>query len=202
MLAALEAAHGHGLVHRDVKPGNIMLTPAGTVKVMDFGIARSADAETLTGSGTVVGSASYLSPEQVRGRDVDRRSDLYSLGCVLYEALAGRPPFTGPSAVSVAHQHVSAKPVPLSRLVPVSPAVEAVVMRALAKAPGDRHQSAGEMRAALAAATIVVDRPAERTRPLPTLDRAGGGWARLVTTSAVLGFLAFAVAFALVRLTG
>jgi eukaryotic-like serine/threonine-protein kinase len=212
VLAALESAHAVGLVHRDVKPGNIMLTSTGTAKVMDFGIARSADAETLTGSGTVVGSASYLSPEQVQGRGVDHRSDLYSLGCVLYEALTGRPPFTGSSAVSVAHQHVSSAPMPPSRLAPVPPAMEAVLMRALAKDPGARHRSAAEMRAALAGSRVESTgptgqtapvRPAEPTRPLPAADPApAGGWARLVATAALLALVAFAVAFALVRLAG
>jgi serine/threonine-protein kinase len=200
VLAALEAAHGEGLVHRDVKPGNIMLTASGTVKVMDFGIARSADAETLTGSGTVVGSASYLSPEQVRGEAVDHRSDLYSLGCVLYQALTGRPPFAGASAVSVAHQHVAAAPKPPSRLVQVPPALEAVVMRALIKDRDDRYRTAGEMRASLAAAVAEPQPVTEVTRPLPTVEPVSGGGTGLAATAALLAFLSFVVAFALVRL--
>lgn len=199
VLAALEAAHAHGLVHRDVKPGNVMLTETGQVKVMDFGIARSADSETLTGSGTVVGSASYLSPEQVRGLTADHRSDLYSLGCVLYEALAGRPPFTGPSAVSVAHQHVSSEVVPLSHLVPVPAELEEVVMRALAKDPLARYDGAGQMRTALAAA---ASPPAEPTRPMPVIEPRADGWGKLAAAAIVLAFLAFVVSFGLVRLAG
>jgi serine/threonine protein kinase len=197
VLAALEEAHSRGLVHRDVKPGNVMLTRSGEVRVMDFGIARSADTETLTGSGKVVGSASYLSPEQVRGLTADPRSDLYSLGCVLYEAMTGRPPLSGSSAMSVAHRHVSEEPAPLGELVAIPPALEAVVMRALAKDPGARYGSAEEMRAALAAA---MTPPAEPTRPMPTLEPRTGGWGRLAAATIVLAFLAFVVSFALVRL--
>jgi len=197
VLGALEAAHDRGLVHRDVKPGNVMLTGAGDVKVMDFGIARSLDAGTLTGSGTVVGSASYLSPEQVRGLPADRRSDLYALGCVLYEALAGRPPFTGSNAVAVAHQHVSAEPVPLSSLAAVTPEMEAVVMRALAKDREARYGSAGVMRAALSAADA---EPAEPTRALPAVEDRGAGWGRLVAAALSLAVVSFAVGYALVRL--
>jgi serine/threonine protein kinase len=202
VLAALEVAHGQGVVHRDVKPGNIMVTASGSVKVMDFGIARSADAETLTGSGTVVGSAAYLSPEQVQGRTVDHRSDLYSIGCVLYEALTGRPPFVGSSAVSVAHQHVSAEPEPLSHLVRVPSAMEDVVMRALAKDRDARHRTAAEMRAVLVEAVAPPPTAAGTTRPLPIAEPASGGGARLVATATVLAFLSFVVAFALVRLAG
>jgi serine/threonine protein kinase len=197
VLAALEAAHARGLVHRDVKAGNVMLTQAGEVKVMDFGIARSLDAETLTGSGTVVGSASYLSPEQVRGLTADRRSDLYSVGCVLYEALTGRPPFVGSSAIAVAHQHVSEEPVPLSSLARVPSSLEDVIMRALAKDPGARYESAADMRGALARAMAA---PMETTRPLPTIEPRAGGWGKLAAAAIVLAFLAFVVSFAVVRL--
>jgi eukaryotic-like serine/threonine-protein kinase len=198
VLGALEAAHDRGLVHRDVKPGNVMLTGAGDVKVMDFGIARSLDAGTLTGNGTVVGSASYLSPEQVRGLPADRRSDLYALGCVLYEALAGRPPFTGSNAVAVAHQHVSAEPVPLSRLAAITPEMEVVVMRALAKDPEARYGSAGEMRAALPVADA---EPAEPTRALPAVEDRAAGWGRLLAAATALAIVSFAVGYALVRLS-
>jgi eukaryotic-like serine/threonine-protein kinase len=215
VLAALDAAHARGLVHRDVKPGNVMLTGAGEVKVMDFGIVRSLDAETLTGTGTVVGSASYLAPEQVRGLPTDGRSDLYALGCVLYEGLAGRPPFTGPSAVSVAHQHVSADPPPLSRLASVSSSVEAAVMRALAKDPEARYSDAREMRAALSAAAAPAGgEPAgrvggeangeandEATRPIPTAEERSGGWAKLAATAIALALVSFLVGYALVRLS-
>jgi eukaryotic-like serine/threonine-protein kinase len=197
ILAALEAAHARGLVHRDVKPGNVMLTSAGDVKVMDFGIVRSLDAATLTGTGTVVGSASYLAPEQVRGLPADGRSDLYAVGCVLYEALAGRPPFTGSSAVSVAHQHVSSEPAPLSRLASVPAALEGVVMRALAKDPEDRYADAGQMRAALSTTTVQAGEP---TMPIPTAGRGSRGWTRLAATAVALALLSFVAGYALVRL--
>src|SRR3712207_1324320 len=105
---ALDVSHWNGIVHRDVKPGNVMITPQGTVKVMDFGIARavSDSAATMTSTAAVIGTAQYLSPEQARGESVDARSDVYSLGCLLYELVCGAPPFTGDSPVSVAYQHV------------------------------------------------------------------------------------------------
>ena len=198
ILAALEAAHARGLVHRDVKPGNVMFTSSGDLKVMDFGIVRSLDAATLTGTGTVVGSASYLAPEQVRGLPADRRSDLYAVGCVLYEAAAGRPPFTGSSAVSVAHQHVSEEPVPLSRLAPMPAGLEAVIMRALAKDPEDRYADAGQMRAALSTTTVPAGEP---TMPIPVAEEGSRGWARLVATAFALALLSFVVGYALVRLS-
>jgi hypothetical protein len=150
---ALQAAHERGLVHRDVKPGNVMIDPEGRTKVMDFGIARAAADDTLTQTGAVLGTAAYLSPEQARGDPVDARSDIYSLGCVLYEMLTGRPPFTGDSPVAIAYAHVNDQPDPPSahrRGVP--PELEAVTLRALAKDPEDRYRSAGELRDALAAA--------------------------------------------------
>ena len=108
VLDALEYSHRVGIVHRDIKPGNIMLTSTGAVKVMDFGIARAIEdsASTVTQTHTVVGTAQYLSPEQARGESVDARSDLYSTGCLLYELLTGQPPFQGDSAVAIAYQHV------------------------------------------------------------------------------------------------
>ncbi|MEX0743651.1 MAG: protein kinase, partial [Actinomycetota bacterium] len=104
---ALEAAHEKGVVHRDVKPGNVMITPEGRVKVVDFGIARAAGAESVTRTGLVMGSASYLSPEQARGEPGDERSDIYSLGCVLYQMLTGRPPFVAENPISALYQHVN-----------------------------------------------------------------------------------------------
>ncbi|HYT80667.1 MAG TPA: protein kinase, partial [Actinomycetota bacterium] len=109
---ALAFAHRHGIIHRDVKPGNIMLTPSGDVKVMDFGIARATSSDSLTQTATVLGTATYFSPEQAQGEAVDARSDVYSLGCVLYEMLAGHPPFSGDTAVAVAYKHVKEEPVP------------------------------------------------------------------------------------------
>ncbi len=148
---ALEVAHRQGVIHRDIKPGNIMVTRSGEVKVMDFGIARIADgAETVAQTAAVLGTASYLSPEQARGEPVDERSDIYSLGVVLYEMLTGRPPFTGDSPVAVAYRHVNEPPEPPSRLAPdVPPDLEAVVMRCLAKNPENRYGSAEDLRADL-----------------------------------------------------
>jgi eukaryotic-like serine/threonine-protein kinase len=142
---ALAAAHAAGLVHRDITPGNVLVDPAGLVKVADFGIAKLAAATTMTGD-KVLGTAAYLAPEQAQGRPVDGRSDLYSLGCVLYALLTGAPPFAGDSPVAMAARHVTEQPTPPSHHNPrVSPALEAVVLTALAKEPADRYQSAAAM---------------------------------------------------------
>jgi len=149
--AALAFAHRHGVVHRDVKPGNILITPDGEVKVTDFGIARAMNTEeSLTQTGAVMGTAAYFSPEQAEGKTVDARSDIYSLGVVLYEMAVGRPPFTGDSPVAVASKHVRDQPV-LPRVAnPACPAaLEAVIMKAMAKDPASRYGSAEEMRADL-----------------------------------------------------
>ena len=144
---ALAMAHHAGLVHRDIKPGNIMLTRDGEVKVMDFGIARTSTGDTLTQTAAVLGTASYLSPEQAQGATVDARSDIYSLGCVLYEMLTGRPPFTGDSPVAIAYKHVREDPVPPGRInTDVPDSLEAVVMKSMAKNPENRYQSADELR--------------------------------------------------------
>jgi eukaryotic-like serine/threonine-protein kinase len=146
---ALNFSHQHGIVHRDVKPANIMISKNNAVKVMDFGIARAlADTgNSVTQTAAVIGTAQYLSPEQARGETVDARSDVYSLGCVLYEILTGEPPFIGDSPVAVAYQHVREDPVPPSqRHTGISPELDAVVLKALAKNPDNRYQTAAEMR--------------------------------------------------------
>jgi eukaryotic-like serine/threonine-protein kinase len=145
--AALSAAHAQGLVHRDVKPANILLTPDGSVKVADFGIARAFDdSDQLTRTGAVIGTATYFSPEQAQGHGADSRSDIYSLGVVMYEMLTGQPPFTGESPVAVAYQHVSEAPPPPSVINPQVPrSLEAVVMKAMAKDPDARYQTADDL---------------------------------------------------------
>ncbi|HEX8627782.1 MAG TPA: Stk1 family PASTA domain-containing Ser/Thr kinase [Catenuloplanes sp.] len=189
MCAALEFSHRHGIIHRDVKPGNVMLTQNGQVKVMDFGIARAlaSGASTMTQTSAVIGTAQYLSPEQARGESVDARSDVYAAGCVLFELLCGHPPFVGDSPVSVAYQHVREEPPTPSELNPdVPPDLDAIVLKALSKNPLNRYQSAQEMRAdvlravsgrPVLATPVMRDdetmaiapthRPAGATRPIP-----------------------------------
>src|SRR2546427_6013813 len=148
--AALSFAHRNGVVHRDVKPGNVIISPSGQVKVTDFGIARAARdsaQESLTQTGTVMGTATYFSPEQAQGLPIDARSDVYALGVVLYEMVTGRPPFGGDNPVAIAYQHVRETPVPPSQVNPdVTAAFEAVVLKALAKNPDERYASANDLR--------------------------------------------------------
>jgi eukaryotic-like serine/threonine-protein kinase len=150
VLQALEYSHRNGIVHRDIKPANVMLTRNGTVKVMDFGIAKAMGdvGMTMTQTSAVIGTAQYLSPEQAKGEQIDARSDLYSTGCLLYELFTMRPPFIGDSPVAVAYQHVREEAQPPSVYDPeVRPEYDAIVMKALAKERDYRYQSADEMRA-------------------------------------------------------
>ncbi|MGZ4143638.1 MAG: Stk1 family PASTA domain-containing Ser/Thr kinase [Actinomycetota bacterium] len=145
--AGLAFAHAHGIVHRDIKPANIMITSGGAVKVTDFGIARAVSGDTVTQTAMVLGTAQYFSPEQAQSAPVDARSDIYSLGVVLYEMLTRQVPFTGSSPVAIAYKHVKEAPVLPSRLNPDVPAsLEAIVMKAMAKNPDNRYQTAQEMR--------------------------------------------------------
>lgn len=224
---ALNFSHQNGIIHRDVKPANIMISTTNAVKVMDFGIARAiADSNSVTQTAAVIGTAQYLSPEQARGDTVDARSDVYSLGCVLYEILTGEPPFTGDSPVSVAYQHVREDPIPPSaRHEGISADLDAVVLKALAKNPDNRYQTAAEMRADLVrvhngeppeAPKVLTDADRSslltstgpnlggpRTDPLPRqpLDRAdddrmGGSIGRWVVAVAVLAVLTIVVVIA------
>ena len=148
ILIALQYSHKNGIIHRDIKPGNIMITDNGDVKVMDFGIARAlADTgATMTSTWNIIGTAQYLSPEQATGTQADARSDLYSVGCLLYELLAGRPPFTGDTPVAIAYQHVSAPLVPITEIQEsLDPALNAFFSIALAKDANERYQSANAM---------------------------------------------------------
>ncbi len=148
VLEALSYSHENGIIHRDIKPGNIMLTDAGDVKVMDFGIARAMDdiGATMTSTWNVVGTAQYLSPEQATGEAADLRSDIYSVGCLLYELVTGRPPFTGDTPVAIAYQHVSADfPVPSAINPELDENIDKIITVALAKSPDDRYQSADMM---------------------------------------------------------
>jgi serine/threonine-protein kinase len=152
ILQALEYSHKEGIVHRDIKPGNIMITDSGDIKVMDFGIARATDdiGATITNTWNVVGTAQYLSPEQATGEMADGRSDLYSLGCLMYELLTGRPPFTGDTPVSIAYQHVSSPITPASQVKPgLSTDIDRMLEVVLSKDPNNRYQDATAMLADL-----------------------------------------------------
>jgi serine/threonine-protein kinase len=175
ILEALAYSHRHGIVHRDIKPANVIITNTGAVKVMDFGIARALTGatSTMTQTGMVMGTPQYLSPEQALGKAVDHRSDLYATGCMLYELLTLRPPFTGDTPLSVVYQHVQDMPVPPSQAnsrVPAS--LDALVLRSLAKEPDDRFQSADEFRAHLQHALRTLGSATGPTELLPSAAAA------------------------------
>lgn len=184
VLSALEYSHAAGLIHRDIKPGNVMLTTKGEVKVMDFGIARAVtDSQaTMTQTNAVVGTAQYLSPEQARGEQVDARSDLYSAGVLLFELLTGQPPFTGDSAVAVAYQHVQQlPPVPSSIASDIPEAMDRVVLKALAKNRDDRYSSAAAMKADLLRAMHGAEVNAPATAVWQQLTPVAGATAATTT---------------------
>ena len=221
---AISFAHSAGIIHRDVKPANIMLSSHGGVKVMDFGIARALSSQTLTQTATVLGTASYLSPEQAQGDAVDARSDIYSLGVVLYEMLTGQPPFSGDTPVAVAYKHVREDPPLPSSLAPEVPQeLEAIVMKAMAKNPANRYGAAQEMAEDLdrflrgepvvatpllpGTDTMVIPPTEQRTAVLPpTLpeeERRGArilGWILLALV--ILGALGLALYFLAHNLVG
>jgi len=182
---ALSYAHRHGVVHRDIKPGNVLITADGQVKVTDFGIARAIGVdEQVTQTGLVMGTATYFSPEQAQGLPVDARSDVYALGVVLFEMLAGRPPFSGETPVAIAYQHVREQPPSLRSLNPAVPvALEAIVLQAMAKLPAERYVSADEMKSDLdrfvRGQTVLAAPPpgAGDTGPVTTVMAATGAGA-------------------------
>ncbi|HLQ63165.1 MAG TPA: protein kinase, partial [bacterium] len=200
---ALEFAHSHGIVHRDIKPQNILLTPDAQVKVTDFGIARALSSVTITQAGTVLGSVQYLSPEQARGGAVSRSADLYALGAVLFEMVTGQLPFDGDTPIAIALAHIHKTPPAPSSLVSGLPdRVEGIILRAMMKSPTDRYRSAGEMRGDLLGETdlwrvrpphrVIEETPATMVLPGAALEEAQAPPTRQslgVTAGVVFGML-------------
>lgn len=188
-LRALQYAHEQQVIHRDIKPSNIIIRSDGTVKVMDFGIAKIVGSSKLTQTGQTMGTVRYMSPEQVRGKTVDQRSDLYSLGVTLYEACAGRTPFDGDTHFEIMRKHLSELPTPLGQLADIPEQLERAVMRALSKRSEERYQEASSFRAALEAVPVksgdrqetsgslpAVDDPVARVSEPRVRERRGVGW--------------------------
>src|SRR5579859_5463680 len=196
---ALAAAHAAGIVHRDIKPANLMIASDGSVKVLDFGVARAMDTTTLTQNASVLGTAAYMSPEQALGKPADERSDIYSLGCVLYALLAGHPPFSGDSAAAILNQHVTSAAPPLIANSRTSRELNAVVLQMLSKSPEERPQPAAQVRDRLtppsesSAATAATERRGRTTatRPLPQAARPDR---RRLILAGVLAALVLAIA--------
>ena len=222
---ALAAAHAEGVIHRDIKPANVMVTREGKVLVMDFGIARLISGpETAPQTSAVLGTASYLSPEQAQGQSVDARSDIYALGVVLYEMLTGRPPFTGDSPMAIAYKQVNATPEAPSSVNPdVPPELDAVVMRALSKNPANRYQTGQEfaddlerartggqvmatpLLPAAGEATQVISRPQPTSVLPPQQDEPGSSrkaWAGALVAILIMALLAAGAYLAINMLTG
>lgn len=186
--SAMDHAHQQGIVHRDIKPSNILFTREGQPVITDFGIARILQTSSLSSTRAFLGTPEYVSPEQVEGRTVSARSDIYSLGIVLYQMLTGRPPFQGETPTAVLYAHVHKAPPPMRAVNPsISVGVENVVLRALAKNPSDRFATAGEMANALRAAAAGYAVPRHISRPPATQSPARGTlWMLLIAVPAVL----------------
>jgi serine/threonine-protein kinase len=184
---ALGAAHAAGIVHRDIKPANVMIADDGTVKVLDFGVARMLDGTTITQTASVLGTAAYMAPERAMGEPGDARSDIYSLGCLVYAMLTGRPPFAGELAAALLHQQVNARPRPVRELRPgVPPALDALVLEMLAKSPADRPQGAHEVGRGLASPLDPTAPTVRLARARPPADRRPALAAALATAAVLL----------------